>query len=106
MPDAVRLRTEKGTGELVACYFVDSGEKPVFLPRTAKDKEPASFKDCYAHILALQRSNSLTSLEKEELKAGTLSGLLECAFPPQGDTAKECILRFLPEHIGPIPIRN
>lgn len=106
VPDAVRLRTEKGTGELVACYFVDSGKKPVFLPRTAKDKEPASFKDCYAHILALQRSNSLTSLEKEELKAGTLSGLLECAFPPQGDTAKECILRFLPEHIGPIPIRN
>ena len=104
--DAVRLRTEKGTGELIACYFVDSGEKPVFLPRTAKDSEPANLKDCYAHILTLQRSNSLTSTEKEELQAGTLSDLLECAFPPQGDTAKECILRFLPEHIGPIPIRN
>lgn len=106
VPDVTQLRTEKGTGELVACYFVDSNQQPEFLPRTGKDKEPASLEDCYAHIFTLQRSNSLTSAETAALKAGTLSGLLECAFPPQGDGAKECTLRFLPEHIGPVPIRN
>lgn len=104
VPDVAQLRTEKGTGELVACYFVDSNKQPVFLPRTGKDKEPASLKDCYAYIFSLQRSNSLTSAEMAALKAGSLSGLLECVFPPQSDGTKECTLRFLPEYIGPVRI--
>lgn len=106
VPDAVQLRTEEGTGELVASYFVDSNEKPVFLPRAANDTEPTSLAGCYAHILTLQRINSLTDEETDKLKANSLPGLLECAFPPQGETATESILRLLPEYLGPVPIRN
>jgi hypothetical protein len=106
LPDAVRLRIEEGTGELVACYFVDSdrSKKPVFLPRTVGDKPPGHLAGCHAHILTLQRISSMTPAEAQKLAAGTLAELLECAFPAQGDTAVESLLRMLPEYLGPIPV--
>jgi hypothetical protein len=106
LPDAVRMRTEKGTGELVACYFVDSHTKPVHLPHVDKDDPPpTSLKNCHAHILTLQRTTSLSQDEKNLLEgAKTLPELLDYAFPAQGNTAKESTLRFVPEYIGPIPI--
>lgn len=112
VPDAVRMRTEEGTGELVACYFVDSSQKPVFLPRTDGDKPPTNLDGCYAHIVTWQRITSLSEKdtdkdkksEKDKLRAKTLPELLECAFPVQGDTAAESILRLVPEYLGPVPI--
>lgn len=113
VPDAVQLRTEPGTGELVACYFVHTGKDPDFFPRTAGDTPPASLDGCYAHIVTLQRITSLRAADPADrqdkgelgkLSAATLPELLECAFPAQGETAAECLLRILPEYLGPIPI--
>ncbi len=104
LPDAVRLRTEEGTGELVACYFVDHSKKPIFLPRATGDTEPTNLTGCYAHVLTLQRITSLSLDEMNQLKAKTLPDLLECAFPLQGATARESILRLVPEYLGPVPI--
>ena len=103
--DAVRMRTEDGTGELVACYFVDSNQESVYLPRTVGDAEPESLKGCFAHIVTLQRITSLSDVEKKAIeRARSLEDLLKCAFPNQGATAKESTLRIVPEYLGPVPI--
>ncbi|MEG0939560.1 MAG: hypothetical protein RSE32_07390 [Comamonas sp.] len=104
--DVVRLTTEEGAGELVACYFVDSIRPPAFLMRHSKDSEPTNFAQCYVHILTLQRTTSMSAAEEAQLgNATTLPMLLECAFPEQGSTAKESTLRLVPEYLGPISIR-
>lgn len=105
VPDAVRLRTEEGTGELVACYFVDSNAKPIFLKRMEGDTGPKSLENCYAHIVTLQRTTSISADERKAMQGDTLTALLECAFPSQ-EKVTESTLRILPEYLGPIAVRG
>ncbi|PTQ79313.1 hypothetical protein C8R21_13025 [Nitrosospira multiformis] len=105
VPDVVQLRTEQGTGELRACYFVDSNDDSIFLPRTVGETPPTSLDGCYSYIVTLQRISSPSKDEKQKLRdAVSLTDLLECAFPDQGTSAKESILRITPEYFGPVPI--
>ena len=107
VPDVTRTQTSQESGALVGAYMPDGSGDMNFFPHFPGQGAPSDVSGCHAHVVTFQRITALSQTEAAALKAAaTLSDLLDHAFPQQSkDSAKESLVRMLPEFIGPIPIK-
>lgn len=115
--DVTRAASEAGTGALVGVYMAAGGgvfeHLPLYgLPASQLPPDPSG---CHAQIIAVQRATALSAKERSRLTRqatpaktdgySCFQELLDLAFPSQESGVQECLLRFLPEYLGPVATR-
>ena len=106
--DLTRGKAGPDSGMLVGTYWKQHNAL-IYLPNGngPRDNVAPDLEGCHAHVITMQRITALSESEENELKAvATFTDLLTKAFPNQDNGAKESLIRFLPEFLGPIPIVN